>query len=428
LWEATGKESYRQRRDEQLRRAEQLSLPLDSYATTSLERKLLAEIRTKTDALYGTMVSPTPELHEARTQAIDELLEVVDRFQAENANQMEASVHAAERLHEVVGYWVIALSLGTVGLLIVGSYTIVSRVVRPVLMLTHAANAFGGGDLSTRVPVVRNDELGQLARTFNNMADDIANRETERMRFVAMVAHDLKNPVLAIEMATRVLRTTPDNEQERNSYLDGIADEAKCLRKIVRDLTDDIQVASGRFSVQKAPVDLGGLVRRLVESHGQALAGHQVVVETDECITSADAERIERVVANLLSNAVKYSPRDTCITVRVKRSGAFTTLSVSDQGPGIAREDLKAIFQPFGRGRSADLFAEGTGMGLYIVKQIVEAHDGRIEVHSELGKGTTFLIRLPLAPNESLRDPHTRSDKTQSRRLDSATPAQVPAP
>lgn len=110
----------------------------------------------------------------------------------------------------------------------------------------------------------------------------------------------------------------------------------------------------------------------------------------------ADADRINRVLMNLVSNAVKYSPRETRVTLRVEKSDSQAVLTVSDQGPGIAPDDLKVLFQPFGRGRSADSLAEGTGMGLYVVKQIVEAHDGKIEVHSEPGHGATLEIRLPL--------------------------------
>lgn len=100
---------------------------------------------------------------------------------------------------------------------------------------------------------------------------------------------------------------------------------------------------------------------------------------------------------NLVSNAVEYSPQNTRVTLLVERVDSQVVLSVCDEGPGIAKEDLKVLFQPFGRGRSADTLAEGTGMGLYVVKQIVEAHGGRIEAQSEPGHGARFETRLPLA-------------------------------
>jgi signal transduction histidine kinase len=179
--------------------------------------------------------------------------------------------------------------------------------------------------------------------------------------------------------------------------LDGIADEARRLRQIVRDLTDDIQVASGHFTVQKAEVDLGSLAQRFVQEHAKFFSTHRIVAETIEgCTVMGDSGRIERILLNLVSNAVKYSPHDTRVTVRVGKRDSSALLTIADEGPGIPEEDLMVLFQPFGRGRSADTLAEGTGMGLYVVQQIVEAHDGRIEVQSEPGRGTMIQIELAL--------------------------------
>ena len=339
---------------------------------------------------------------EAATQSVYKLLEAVGQFEAENEQRMEESIRVSDHLREAMGRWAVGLLAGTASLLTAGALVISRRVVRPTLALTHAANAFGGGDFAARTRVFHNDEMGVLARTFNNMATDIADRETDRLRFVAMVAHDLKNPVLAIEMAVRLVRDSAGEEQ-RGSYLDAMTDEAKRLRAIVRDLSDDVQVASGRFHVRKAEVNLCVLIRRLLQTQSIAFSNHQILLElSDACIVLGDAGRIERVVTNLVSNAVKYSPAGTRITVRVEPKESFALLSISDQGPGISREDAKVLFQPFGRGRSADALAEGTGLGLFVVKQIVEAHGGSIDVQSEVGKGATFRVRLPLAPASSL--------------------------
>jgi signal transduction histidine kinase len=291
----------------------------------------------------------------------------------------------------------VGLAIGTAVLLLGGALDFLRRIMRPVLSVTQAAEAFGWGDFSIRTPILHDDELGALARTFNNMADDIADREKDRLQFVAMVVHDLKNPVLAIDMAARMLAETSTTGEQRRPFLDGIREEVARLRRVIRDLTDDIQVVNGRFSVRKTVVDLGVLVRRFVEGQSQAFATHEIAMKTEEgCVILGDADRIERVLTNLVSNAVKYSPPQTRVSLRVARENSQAVLTVSDQGPGIAKEDLQVLFQPFGRGRSAHSLAEGTGMGLYVVKQIVEAHDGRIEVHSEPGHGATFRIRLPL--------------------------------
>lgn len=395
LWEATGLDYHRHRSDEYLLDAERIAENLDPYVTTSREIQLLSEIRQRLTLLSRT--ETPPDSVEVDAKSVYGLLDALDQFQAQNKHQMEESIRAASRLRQTISRWAIGLLASTAGLLAFGTLIVSRRVAGPALALTSVAEAFGKGDFAARSPVRRNDELGVLARTFNNMASDIADREKARLRFVAMVAHDLKNPVLAIEMTARLLREASDDQQQRHSYLDALATEAKRLRTIVRDLTDDVQVASGHFTVRKAPVDLCALVRRLIQAQAAAFSRHQLVLDMPQiCTVSGDAGRLERVVMNLVSNAVKYSPPGTCVTLRIEEDRHSLVLTVSDQGPGIPQEDLKVLFQPFGRGRSADALAEGTGVGLYVVRQIVEAHGGKIDVQSEFGKGATFRVRLPL--------------------------------
>jgi two-component system sensor histidine kinase MtrB len=402
LWEATGRQEYRQRAYQYLETAERTITDLRPYINMPEEHDLVARIQREMKTLRAQSQSPTLRPSQVAPK-LNELLSTVHRFTKFNQDQMAESIQAAERLHGAISDWAVGLSVGTAVLLSLGSWSIIRRVVRPTLTLARAARAFGSGDLAVRAPVLYHDEVGALAWTFNDMAADIADREKERLRFVAMVAHDLKNPVLAMEMATRLLRRSAADEQATRTYLDAMEEEMQRLRTVVRDLTDDVQVASGHLSLQRALVDLGVVVRQLIQAQATAWASHQVVVETAlGCMVLGDARRLERVVQNLVSNAVKYSPRHTRVTVRVEKEDRFTLLTVSDQGRGIAPEDLQVIFQPFGRGRSADMLAEGTGLGLYVVKQIVEAHGGRIEVESKPGQGATFRVSLPLAQEQCL--------------------------
>jgi signal transduction histidine kinase len=398
LWHATGQDYYLQHANTYLEAAEQITQDFAPYVNTAKERGLWLAVQDRLKAFREQSNSPAGMSPQIEMRETDNLLAVVSDFQTENAGQMQGSIEAANHVQAMITYWTLGLATGTALLLSAGAWSLMRRIIRPTFGLTCAAEAFGQGDFSAKAPILHNDELGALARTFNNMAGDIADREKNRLQFVAMVVHDLKNPVLAIEMAARLLHRPDATEEERRGYLDGIREEAAHLRGIIRDLTDDIQVANGRFSIHKAEVDLGALVQQFAQVQCRAFTAHEIVVKTDEgCIIEGDARRIERVVMNLLSNAVKYSPDNTRVTLRVEKEDSQAVLTVSDQGPGIAKDDLGVLFQPFGRGRSADALAEGTGMGLYVVKQIVEAHDGRIDVQSEFGHGATFRVRLPLA-------------------------------
>jgi two-component system, OmpR family, sensor histidine kinase MtrB len=408
LWRATGLAYHLDRSTERLHMAEQEVVELKPYVTTPGERELYEQIRNRLRVLREQWPAAMADDTEMEARWVDDLLAIVDEFQQQNAGQMEESIRAADRLRTLVTYGAIGLSVGTVGLLLAGAWSFVRRVLRPTLALTEAASRFGQGDLSVRAAVAHDDELGELARTFNNMAGDIADREKDRLQFVAMVVHDLKNPVLAIEMAARMLHRSNLAEKDRQFCLAGIQEEVASLRRIIRDLTDDIQVVNGRFSIQKTQVDLGALARQFVAAQSKAFSTHEIAVKTDEgCFVQGDPNRIERVLMNLVSNAVKYSPPGTRVMLRVEKEDAQAVLTIHDQGPGIPPEDLKVLFQPFGRGRSAHTLAEGTGMGLYVVKQIVEAHDGRIDVQSKPGQGATFQIRLPIATS-SLSDAQRR--------------------
>jgi signal transduction histidine kinase len=399
LWYATGKSEHQEHRGEYLQTAEKTAQDLASYVDAPKEHDLWATIHERLEALRTRPEAPALTA-EVQAWPASGLSALIQDFEVQNEAQMEASIQVADHVRGTVSDWTLGLAIGTAVLLLTGALDFLRRIMRPVLSVTRAAEAFGRGDFSVRTPILHEDELGALARTFNNMAGDIADREKDRLQFVAMVVHDLKNPVLAIDMATRVLSQSAVAPEERRSYFEGIKEEVARLRKIIRDLTDDVQVVNGRFAIRKTVVDLSLLARRFVEAQSQAFATHEIAVQTDEgCVIYGDADRIERVLTNLVSNAVKYSPPKTRVTVRVAQEDSQAVLTVSDQGPGIAKEDLAVLFQPFGRGRSAHSLAEGTGMGLYVVKQIIEAHDGQIEVHSEPGHGATFRIRLPLAPS-----------------------------
>ncbi len=398
LWHATGQGSYQDNGESYLSAAERVVGDFHLYIDSPKEQKLVEKIQEKLGALRSQVALTGSKPTDIEVGSAYDLLRAVHDLQLEEETQMKASMQLATHLQDEVSRWAVRLSVGTAVLLFVGALDLMRRVIRPTLAITAAAQSFGQGNFAAQATVLRDDELGALARTFNNMAGDIADREKNRLEFVAMVVHDLKNPVLAIEVAARLLHGRDTTEEQRRGYLDGIKEETAHLRGIIQDLTDDIQVTNGRFSIHRAEVDLGALVQQFTQAQSRAFTGHEIVLETDEgCIVQGDAHRIERVVMNLLSNAVKYSPDNTRVTLRVEKEDSQAVLTVSDQGPGIAEDDLGVLFQPFGRGRSAAALAEGTGMGLYVVKQIVEAHGGRIDVQSELGHGATFRVRLPLA-------------------------------
>ena len=283
--------------------------------------------------------------------------------------------------------------------LVAGGFELWARVFGPLLKISRAAQQFGEGDLSARVPIQHDDEIGELAATWNGMAASIESRESERLRFVATIAHDLKNPLMVVGMAATMMREKPNNftDEQRDDWLEKIARNARRMEAMIADLTNAVQVQTGALQLQIAPCDLAQLAREGADEIRLAFPNHPIAVAGAQCLEiSGDCARLERIIANLLSNAAKYSASKTPIEVELKSDQNHAILEVRDKGAGIAPDDLKRLFTPFVRLERTEKMASGTGLGLATTKKLIEAHGGQLEVESEVGVGSVFRVVLPL--------------------------------
>lgn len=238
--------------------------------------------------------------------------------------------------------------------------------------------------------------------------------------FLAMLGHELRNPLAAITGAATLLRIGATVPGRLERTLDILERQSEHLTHIVNDLLDVARVTSGKIVLQREPVEFGALVQRCVDaiqSAGRTLCRFDVHVEV--VWIEADPTRMEQVVNNLLTNAVKFTGDDGCIEVRVHRSGNDVILSVSDNGSGIDPELLPRIFDLFSQGAvSLDRSKGGLGIGLTLVKQLVEMHHGHVSAHSAgPGQGATFTVRLPLHDDTVDHDSATTIVVAPMRRL-----------
>lgn len=398
FWSISHDESHRKQRDADLRNAREIAEGLPAHVSTPQEQQIVDRIvrNTRTFQEQSLLPSPPP-LAELRRMA-DDLLRDVNSYLDQNREQMEATISAAWRLHASMDYWAFGVGAFVAVILCAGTWGLVNRIARPMLDLRRAAIKFGGGDFSARAPILREDELGEICRTFNNMADEVADHEKNRLQFVAGVVHDLKNPLVTIGGAARILKNQALPPPQQTEWLTRIISQVMRLENLVLDLMDTVQVETGQLRLMAADMDLTALLRDIQREQKELVTSHSIVFEgNDECRVRGDKNRLERVVLNLISNAVKYSPEGTMVHLRVEKRQANAVCIVQDHGAGMSPEDLKVAFQPFGRVRRTQSMAKGTGMGLCVVKQIVEAHGGTIHVASEVGVGTTVEVSLPLA-------------------------------
>jgi PAS domain S-box-containing protein len=256
--------------------------------------------------------------------------------------------------------------------------------------------------LLSATPVTSHD--GQVDGAVIAFEDISVLKELEGLReqFAAIVAHDLRNPIAAIRATADIILMKAqdgDNLQVQRSGIERIRHSAVRLDDMVQDLMDASRIEVGQVSLELRPVDAADAVRSLVSQIQPTLGAHPVELDADgvHARVNADPLRLEQILTNVVENAAKYSPDGTPIAVRVCQRDSGVTISVADRGSGIPSDELPLLFDRFYQAQRARAMRKGLGLGLYITKGLVEAHGGRITVASEVGKGSTFEVWLPLA-------------------------------
>lgn len=294
------------------------------------------------------------------------------------------------------------------GLLMVaiGALALRRWIARPLAELTRATEAFGAGKLQTRAHVARQDELGELARTFNQMTERIEHTVRSEKELLANISHELRTPLARIRVAMD-LAHEGDSETTRGMLQEIESDVAELdsmLENVltIRRLEAESGVASSAgFSMLPVPTTVVSLfdetvLRFRARFPARPLQVESALLEQDSVLM--DRVLFRRALDNLLANAHQHSGTPNApIVLRAARVGDDVHIEVADRGDGIAPSDLTNVFEPFFRAdRSRTRATGGVGLGLTLTKQIVEAHRGTIRVHSELGKGTCFTISLPV--------------------------------
>ena len=234
------------------------------------------------------------------------------------------------------------------------------------------------------------------------MVDRLREADRHKSDFVSMLAHELRGPMTTVMGFASTLEQHGDSlpEQKRKDILRIIVRETERLSRMVNDLLDVSRMEAGAIGFELVPMDLIELLDTTLRTHASFHAAHllDIDIEPDLPKILGDRDRLSQVFINLLTNATHYSPDGTSVRISVRRlNEGEVEVAVSDQGIGIASGDVSRIFDKFSMLPKPEWAQKGTGLGLFITKGIIEAHDGRIWVDSELGKGTAFHFTLPLA-------------------------------
>jgi hypothetical protein len=309
-----------------------------------------------------------------------------------------------------------AIAAGWGGLVLLALLTLAAwfylrgSVVRPVLTVAEASRRLAEGDMGTRVPPVRDDEIGDLARAFNSMADSLEassealaerSRELERSnreleQFASVTSHDLQAPLATISMYAQLLEQRHARDLNGGRQLvDGINAATVKARTLIRDLLEYSR--AGRGELLNEPVDMKEVAAEALEMLAGPIdqCGGNVTVEELPVILG-DARKLRQVFLNLISNALKFTEGIPVVRVSAEVQGSTAIFAVTDNGIGMDPGQAERIFQPFHRLHGEEEYP-GTGIGLAVCERIVEQHGGRIWAQSAPGQGSTFRFTLPVA-------------------------------
>ena len=280
-------------------------------------------------------------------------------------------------------------------------YAMTYRLTKPLKQMSEAARAMAKGDFSKRIPVTSDDEIGELAVSFNQMTNSLVQLEGMRKSFVANVSHELKTPLTSICGISDMLMNGIVKPEDVKGFGGDINREAARLLALVNDIIRLSELDEGAEDTDKAEItDILEVANDAVKSiSGVAKkAGITVTAEGDSTLVNGGKSLIFEMIYNLCDNAVKYNRENGSVKVTVGSAGGSAFIRVSDTGIGIAPEHIDRIFERFYRvDKSRSKQSGGTGLGLSIVKHIALSLDGKISTESKPGYGTEITVSLPIA-------------------------------
>lgn len=288
---------------------------------------------------------------------------------------------------------------------LIGGWWVAGHALRPISQISEAAETIAEGNLSRRIDVGETEsELGQLVSVLNHTFARLETAFEQQLRFTADASHELRTPISVMLTQIQLALSRPRDAEFYRQTLETCSRAAERMRVLVNSLLELARMDSGEFELSPENCDLARIARESVEFVTPLIREKNAVLREslDSVPMRADTLRLGQIVVNLLSNAIQHNPEGTEISISVKRNIKHAILRVADNGGGILPEALPHIFDRFYRADKSRTRASGNnGLGLAISKGIVEAHGGTIRVQSEPGKGTEFVVELPLNSEDS---------------------------
>ena len=302
-------------------------------------------------------------------------------------NDVETNVALIRRRVALAGVLAVAFA-------VLAGFFVARALSRRIKRLEQAAEKVAAGDFSQSIPPDSDDELGQVAKAFNDMQRQLAQLDTARKRFIAIASHELRTPIFSLAGFVELLQDEELEEEERQQFLGQIREQTERLQKLAFELLDLSKLEAGSLELRPEPTDVGDLARNVATEFTPALVQHDSHLELrlsrSPLRAECDPERVAQIMRILIDNALSHTPTGTDVFVSATRANGQVRLAVRDHGPGIRRELLPRIFEPFVTTDDA----AGSGLGLAIARELAERMEGRLGVDSMPGR-TVFTFEMP---------------------------------
>lgn len=308
------------------------------------------------------------------------------------SNRSDALVASTVKMILMTGMWVMCAA-------IIVSYFISEKTVSPLRKMSKAAKEFANGRLDVRVPVIGNDEIAELAIAFNNMASSMATLENTRRSFLANVSHDLRTPMTTISGFIDAIIDGAIPPEKHEYYLKVIASEVRRLSRLVSSLLDISRIQAGERQFNMTSFDICEMAREILISCEQRIEDKKLDVyfecDEDNMLVVADKDAIHQILYNICDNGIKFAVDGGRYRVSIKNRDKKINVSVFNEGQGIPADELASVFDRFYKSdKSRSLDKTGVGLGMYIAKTIIDAHNETISVNSKYGEWCEFSFTL----------------------------------
>jgi two-component system, OmpR family, sensor kinase len=310
---------------------------------------------------------------------------------SEDLDDVEDNVAVVRRQILIAGSIAIALAL-------LAGWFAARAHSRRLRRLEAAAQAVAGGDFRTQIPVDSTDEVGQLARSFNEMQRRLARLDSARKEFIANASHELRTPIFSLGGFVELLEEEDPDPEARAEFVRIMREQITRLEKLTADLLDLSKLDADAIQLRRERVDVAALTRRIVEEFGPAVEHHQSRLDVGELPVApalADPDRLAQILRILIDNALTHTPKGTAITISAEQGDGAVQVTVRDNGPGIDPHDRDRVFERFYTGDELG----GSGLGLAIARELAVRMGGDLEVLSRRGR-TEFTVRLQALASE----------------------------